>query len=374
MIFPLLVALALCVPTVVIALLTALVLFLRKRPVRAFVQKALWAHLFLLVFHAFVSFPGWLGWFGARSLGTRGDERAYDGPRITATGEWLVQSSTTLRAERTTPADEGVIASARALAVSLPGAELPSGGRMTLNAYRVPATVSPPRAVVVLVHGLFRSALELEAPARMWRDLGCECWLVEQRNHGHSGRATATFGIEEGKDLAAAVAFVQAQSSGVPVVMFGVSLGTVATSLALPQLDGIAGVVLDAPVGDVLATAQRMLSLERAGDNRRFFTLWEPWCSLAISSLQLWSGVELADVQPERALRGLSPELPILLIGGDGDDKVTPQSVRSLFTSLPMSEGTKELWIVPGAHHGDAWRVVPKEYGARLQAFLQRCR
>ena len=208
----------------------------------------------------------------------------------------------------------------------------------------------------------------------MWRDLGCECWLVEQRNHGHSGRATATFGIEEGKDLAAAVAFVQAQSSGVPVVMFGVSLGTVATSLALPQLDGIAGVVLDAPVGDVLATAQRMLSLERAGDNRRFFTLWEPWCSLAISSLQLWSGVELADVQPERALRGLSPELPILLIGGDGDDKVTPQSVRSLFTSLPMSEGTKELWIVPGAHHGDAWRVVPKEYGARLQAFLQRCR
>ncbi len=374
MIFPLLVALALCVPTVVIALLTALVLFLRKRPVRAFVQKALWAHLFLLVFHAFVSFPGWLGWFGARSLGTRGDERAYDGPRITATGEWLVQSSTTLRAERTTPADEAVIASARALAVSLPGAELPSGGRMTLNAYRVPATVSPPRAVVVLVHGLFRSALELEAPARMWRDLGCECWLVEQRNHGHSGRATATFGIEEGKDLAAAVAFVQAQSSGVPVVMFGVSLGTVATSLALPQLDGIAGVVLDAPVGDVLATAQRMLSLERAGDNRRFFTLWEPWCSLAISSLQLWSGVELADVQPERALRGLSPELPILLIGGDGDDKVTPQSVRSLFTSLPMSEGTKELWIVPGAHHGDAWRVVPKEYGARLQAFLQRCR
>ena len=83
---------------------------------------------------------------------------------------------------------------------------------------------------------------------------------------------------------------------------------------------------------------------------------------------------EAGKVSLERALRGLSPELPILLIGGDGDDKVTPQSVRSLFTSLPMSEGTKELWIVPGAHHGDAWRVVPKEYGARLQAFLQRCR
>lgn len=374
MIFPLLFALTLCVPTAVIALLAALVLRLRKRPVRGFVQKALWAHLFLLVFHAFVSFPGWLGWFGARSLGTRGDERAYDGPRITATGEWLVQNSKTLREERTTPPDEAVIAAARALAVSLPGAELPSGGRMTLNAYRVPATVTPPRAVVVLVHGLFRSALELEAPARMWREFGCECWLVEQRNHGHSARATATFGREEGKDLAEAVKAIVSQSDDVPVVMYGVSLGTVATALALPHLERIRGVVLDAPVGDVLATARRMLSLERAGDQRRWFTLWEPWCSLAITSLQLWSGVHLADVAPERSLCSLSPDLPILLIGGDGDDKVPSEAVLSLFANLPMAEPQKEVWIVPGAHHGDAFHLVPDDYEAHLRAFLKRCR
>lgn len=372
MIFPLSVAGMLLLPTVAIALLWALVRRLRKKPVQAFLVRAAVVHVFLFLLHAFVVFPGWLGWFGVHGLGTRGDERAYEGPRIAADGTWILQDSSTLKAEIAAPPEAAVLAGERALAVAVPGSQLPDGTRVHLNAYRVKAKQDPPRAVVVLVHGLFRSALELEPPARMFRDLGCECWLLEQRNHGHSARAKATFGPQEGADLAEAVRFVQ-RETGRDVVLFGVSLGTVAASLALPELDRVAGVVLDAPVADLLSTANRLMGADR-GNQRRRFRIEEPWASLCIASVQLWSGVELANVRPAEALRGLRADLPILLVGGEGDDKVPPESVQRLFDDLPMAPGTKDLWLVAGARHGDAWLHEPKRYEEKLDALLSRCR
>lgn len=378
MIFPLSVAAMLLVPTVAIALLWALVKRLRKKPVQAFLVRAAWVHVFLFLLHLFVVFPGWLGWFGVHGAGTRGDERAYEGPRLAADGTWIPQDSSTLKAEDEArkrgevPVPSDVIARARAHAVSVPGSELPDGSRVQLNTYRVKAKQDPPRAVVVLVHGLFRSALELEPPARMFRELGCECWLVEQRNHGHSARARASFGPREAKDLVEVVRFVQKQT-GRDVVLFGVSLGTVATALALPELDGVSGVVLDAPVSDLLSTARRLMYADRGGQRRRF-RIGEPWASLCIASVQLWSGVELASVRPGEALAGLRADLPILLVGGEGDDKVPPESVQQLFDALPMAPGTKELWIVEGARHGDAWLHEPNGYAERLASLLSRCR
>lgn len=372
MIFPLSVAAMLLVPTVAIALLWALVKRLRKKPVQAFLVRAAWVHVFLFLFHLFVVFPGWLGWFGVHSAGTRPDERAYEGPRISSDGTWTPQDSSTLKAELGSPPPAEVIARARALSVEIEGSPLPDGSRVRIHTYRVKAKQDPPRAVVVLVHGLFRSALELEPPARMFRDLGCECWLVEQRNHGHSARARATFGPGEAQDLVEVVRFVQ-KETGRDVVLFGVSLGTVATALALPQLDGVTGVVLDAPVSDLLSTARRLMGADRGGQRRRF-RIEEPFASLVLSSVQLWSGVDLASVRPKDTLCGLRADLPILLVGGEGDDKVPPESVQQLFDDLPMAPGTKELWLVAGARHGDAWLHEPEGYAERLEALLSRCR
>lgn len=374
MIFPLSVAGLLLLPTVAIALLWTLVRRIRGKPVRSFLVKWMWVHVFLFLLHLFVVFPGWLGWFGVHGLGTRPDERAYEGPRIAEDGTWTPQDSSTLKAEAeaAAPPAEDVVARARATAVSVAGAVLPDGSRVQLNVYRVKAKQDPPRAVVVLVHGLFRSALELEPPARMFRELGCECWLVEQRNHGHSGRATATFGPHEAKDLVEVVRFVQKETDR-EVVLFGVSLGTVATALALPELDRVAGVVLDAPVSDLLSTARRLMGADR-GSQRRRFRVEEPFASLAIASVQLWSGVDLASVKPGEALYGLGADLPILLVGGDGDDKVPPESVQQLHEELPMGPGTKEVWIVAGARHGDAWLHAPEAYAEKLEALLSRCR
>ena len=368
MIFPLGFALVALVPTLVLAAIWAIVLRLRSRAAKPFLARAAWAHLWLFFVHALFTFPLLLGWWGSRGLGTRGDESSYEGPRIAADGVWSLQDSRMLRAERSAPPPAEVVAASRRLAVTLPGVD-----GVTLRAYRVPSKKSPPTATVVLVHGLFRSALELEAPASMFRDLGCDCWIVEQRNHGRSGRAPATFGLRESDDLVAAVREIrEVHGARAPLVLFGVSLGSAAVSLAAPRIEGLAGLVLDAPIEDLLAAAHRMLGLQRRDDGRRWFALWEPWRSLVLASVESWSDVPLADVQPARALRGLPSTLPVLLVGGENDDKSPQDVVRALFESLPMLDGDKELWIAEGAGHGDAWKLAPADYKARLRSLLQR--
>ena len=108
------------------------------------------------------------------------------------------------------------------------------------------------------------------------------------------------------------------------------------------------------------------------GDRRGFFAMIEPWRSLTVLALQLWSGFRLDEVRPVAALQGLSANLPMLLIGGEHDDKVPAASVQALFDSLPMATGTKELWIVPGAGHGDGFAHDPDAYAAHLRAFVHR--
>ncbi len=365
MILPLVFALAAAALTLVPCLLWALVLWLRGRPPRRLLLRSLWSHALLLVAHALLTLPLLLGWFAVRGLGTRGDESAYAGPRIAADGGWSIQTAASLRAERAASADPAVLAQAEACRVLVPGAD----GEQ-ICCYRVPAQQDPPRAVVLLVHGLFRGALELEPPAAMFRRLGCECWLVEQRNHGRSQRAPMTFGLRESADLVSLAATVRQLRPGTPLVLFGVSFGSVAVALAAPRIPDLAGIVLDAPVADVLGTARRMLSLPAANSRRRALSLTEPFVSLTLAAVQAWSAVDLSSVQPQAALCGLRSDLPILLVGGAEDDKVPADSVRALFASLPVQQGRGRLWIAADAGHGDAWLRSAADYEQNLRELL----
>jgi len=91
-----------------------------------------------------------------------------------------------------------------------------------------------------------------------------------------------------------------------------------------------------------------------------------------VLALQLWSDFRLDEVRPAAALQGLSANLPMLLIGGEHDDKVPAASVQALFDSLPMPTGTKELWLVTDAGHGDAFARQPDAYALHLRAFVRR--
>ncbi|MFO1054154.1 MAG: alpha/beta fold hydrolase [Planctomycetota bacterium] len=352
--------------TFVLLLLIAILRHVLGSPRPGLFRRTLWWALALVPVHVTLTVPATMGWFGSRMVGTRGDERAYLGPRFDADGNWVHQDRDTLKAEAR-PAD------------APPPPESPfavhfaSVDGVTLRAFVVEPRQGEPRATVILVHGLFRGAMEIETPGAMFRDLGCEVVLLELRNHGGSGRAPATFGFREANDVLAAVDFVRKRPGAAgtrPLILFGVSLGTAAIGFAAPKVEHLAGIVVDAPLADAVATAHRMLRDGPRG--RAGFTMPQPFRSLALTALEWWSDIDLSADRPGDSLARVAPTVPILVIGGGDDHRMLPDEVRALFARLPQDASHKELWIREGADHGDVWKVDPKGYREHLAAFLSR--
>ncbi len=356
--------------TLLLTALWRLVLWLRRRPAPRFWRRTFAAHGGLFALHLFVTVPFLLGVLVSRSPGTRRDEAGYGGPRLAADGTWIVQSRESLAAEREGKAavDPAVSESAAGRAVTLTAKD-----GVKLRAFLVPppltAGAGPPRFVAVLVHGLYRGALEIETPGSMLREQGGEVLLLELRNHGGSGKTKATFGRDESLDVQAAVDFLRArpEAQGRPLVLYAVSLGTAAAALAAPRIPNVAGLVLDAPMDDLRATALREL---RSG------TFWQsirdPWASTTLVSFRYLGGVPIEEVKPRETLARLPPDTFVLFVGAGHDVRMPPDSVRALFDGLPTPPDHKELWIEPEATHGKVWVAAPDEYRRRLARLVAR--
>jgi hypothetical protein len=367
------------VPAAVLTLVTFLlaalwrgILAIAKRPAPGYWRRMLRAHGLLFVLHLFLTVPLVLGLLPSRFIGTRGDEQAYAGPRVSPDGTWHVQTREGLRAERRGAAavDPALAESAAKTAVTLTAKD-----GVKLRGFLVPAAGNsagePPRFNAVLVHGLYRGGLEIDAPGSLFHDMGGQVLLLELRNHGGSERRPATYGLDESLDVAAAAEFLRAQPHGreVPLVVYAISLGTAAASLAAPTLEGLSGLVLEAPMDDLEATAVR--EIKRGG---RREGIPQPWASTILWSARLFGGIPIGKVKPREALAKLPADVEVLLIGAGKDDRMPPDTVRAVYDTLPTPPGHKELWMVPEATHGKVLAQAPEEYKKKLEGLVERVR
>jgi pimeloyl-ACP methyl ester carboxylesterase len=300
--------------------------------------------------------------------GTRGDEADYRGPRIASDGAWLLQTRDSLAEE----AKSGVVVDAALQgAAERRAVALVARDGVKLRGFLVEPRASDgaPRFQAVLVHGLYRGALEIETPAAMLRDLGGEVLLLEMRNHGGSARAKTTFGRDESLDVLSAVDYLR-QRPGArdrPLVIFAVSLGTAAAALATPRIPDLAGLALDAPMDDLESLARRELK-----SGPMLWSVRDPWASVILWSARFIGGVPVHAIRPGDALAKLPADVAVLLIGAGKDERMPPATVRALFEQLPTAPDRKELWIEPEATHGKVWVKAPDEYRRRLTAFVAR--
>jgi pimeloyl-ACP methyl ester carboxylesterase len=359
--------------TLLVALLWRGWLALRRRPAPRFWRRTARWHVGLFAFHALATAPLALGVLAARFVGTRGDEASYTGPRVEADGTWQAQSRESLAAEH--PPGSASEANEAAPTPAPFEVHLSSRDGVRLRGFLVPpredrrGSDGEPRFTAVLVHGLYRSALEIEDPGRMLRDLGGEVLLLEMRNHGGSEHARPTFGLDESLDVLAAVDFLRSRpgASRRPLVLFAVSLGTAAAALAAPDIPGLGALILDAPMDSLRATGTRMIAR---------FPASVPGLSGYWRHAILWSAEHLGRlpfdaVNPRESLARLSPHVPVLLIAAGHDWRMPPETVRALFESLPTDPERKELWIEPEATHGKVWVVAPEEYREHLARLVE---
>lgn len=136
----------------------------------------------------------------------------------------------------------------------------PDGQSLPLRAW-LPEGGTPPRAVILALHGFNDYSNAFDAPGRFWAAQGVATYAYDQRGFGQAGQRGIWPGLETLQaDLLAAAAAVRARHPGVPLYLLGESMGAavVLTTLAdhggatqagadgtLP--DGVRGAVLAAP-------------------------------------------------------------------------------------------------------------------------------
>ena len=225
----------------------------------------------------------------------------------------------------------------------------------TLSGWLIPAARETRTAVIVL-HGFSGHRLPELAAFVPWLAERHNVLQFDFRGHGESDRGPVTLGAHERRDVAAAVAFMESRGLG-PTALFGISMGAAIAIVSAPDLK-VAAVVADAAFAELrhpIASRMRHIGYPLPDVGSRAI--------VAAASLRTWSRLS----EPARAVGRIAPRA-LLLIAPKDDLLISwRQSVR-LFE---LAGEPKELYVVEGAGHAEAYAVDPVAYRTKVLDFLQ---
>lgn len=218
------------------------------------------------------------------------------------------------------------------------------------------------KPVIIFCHGLNRSRIEMLARAAEASHQGFGVLLFDFRNHGGSGRAYITLGIQERKDVCAASQVVRERAGARHQVLWGVSMGASTAILAAKQCPGFAAIVADSSFLSFRETVAHHLNL-------LFHLPSFPIANMIVGLTGIRMGIDPDDGDVEAAVKSL-PEVPILFVAG-GNDRRMPPALAERLRQASSNPGSQML-LVPGATHGEAYNVNKNLYLSTVFSFLSR--
>ena len=254
------------------------------------------------------------------------------------------------------PAWEGAPATPADLGLEYEDVRFTTDDGVTLAGWLIPAARET-RTVVIVLHGFGGHRLpELEAFVP-WLQERHNVLQFDFRGHGASGAGTVTLGSHERRDVAAAVRFVESRGLG-PAALFGISMGASTAIVAAPDVP-VAAVVADAPFAELHhPVGNRMRDLG--------YPLARVGARLIVGAVALRTRSRLAN--PIRMVGLISPRA-LLIIAPQGDQLISWHQSERLFAAAGEP---KELRVVPGAQHADAYATDPEGYRRQVLDFLER--
>lgn len=227
-----------------------------------------------------------------------------------------------------------------------------------LEAWFVPA--KNPRGVVILFPPYAASKAVLLSPAKQFHDLGYSTFLVDFRGTGGSSGSDTTLGVREAEDVKAAIAYVNQHWANRPVILYGASMGAVAIMRAIAHEQVAAdAVILESPFDRLLNTIGHRFEAMRIPKfpSAELLVFWG-------SVQQNIDGFAHDPIDYAKAIK-----VPVLLLHGEADARVTIQDVNAIFANLA---GRKELVIFPDEiGHGSLAEGDPVRWQHAVQMFLE---
>jgi fermentation-respiration switch protein FrsA (DUF1100 family) len=212
---------------------------------------------------------------------------------------------------------------------------------------------------ILLMHGFRATRLSMLERARFLSSAGYAVLLFDFQAHGESTGDTITIGYLESRDARAALEFLRANAAGEKIGIVGVSMGGAATLLSEPQLRAEA-IVLEMVYPTIEQAVSNRLMLKLGG-----------WASvltpLLTVQLKLRGGISASQLHPiAHAGRVTTPKL---FIAASEDRHTTLDESRELFAAAAEP---KELWVLVGAKHVDAYAFAAGEYERRVLLFFEQ--
>jgi dipeptidyl aminopeptidase/acylaminoacyl peptidase len=211
------------------------------------------------------------------------------------------------------------------------------------------------RAAVVLVHGSEADRRQMLPDALLLARHGYGVLLFDSPGVGESS-GKVTLGSSERTALRASLDWLGIQTDVDParIGVDGFSAGATTAAVEAAHDPRIRALVLEGIAGGVVEQTRAEFA--------RFGPLSQ-WPAILARRAAGWDPAEPSAQGSIAAFAGR----PVLFIVGTDDPVVAPMQTLRTYA---LARAPKDLWVVPGAHHGDYAAVEPAEHERRLAAFF----
>jgi dipeptidyl aminopeptidase/acylaminoacyl peptidase len=263
-----------------------------------------------------------------------------------------------LTAERLTrPSNHTLTIDPRGLSPDVEAWSTRTDDGVTLRGWYLPT--GPRRHLLVLVHGMWSSWLEMAGLGRDLHERGFGVLLFDLRGHGESDPSRLYLGRRERSDIRAVVAWAKGQGFTYDRIgWLGYSMGASTLLMEAARNPEIQVAVVDSPYGDLPQLLESQLG-KHSGLPR--------WFNPGILLAARWVfGVRTDDLIPIRFARSWG-ERPLLLIHGESDTIVPVDQARQLARTL----GASCLMVtLPGVEHVQAYQSDRERYIRTVSSFF----
>ncbi|MGP0063820.1 MAG: alpha/beta hydrolase [Isosphaeraceae bacterium] len=228
---------------------------------------------------------------------------------------------------------------------------------LTLRGWYLPTEKR--RHLIVLVHGMWSSWLEMAGLGRDLHGRGFDVLLFDLRGHGQSDPSRLYLGRRERGDIRAVMDWAESEGfSNDRIGWLGYSMGGSTLLMEAARNPRIQVAVVDSPYGDLPRLLETQLSRHSG-----LPSWFNPGILLAARFIY---GVRTDDLIPIRSAKSWG-QRPLLLIHGESDTTVPVGQAYELARTLGTSCMTLTL---PGVEHVQAYQSDPEKYVGTVSTFF----
>ena len=217
---------------------------------------------------------------------------------------------------------------------------------------------------IVLVHGHGNTRIRLLHYAPFLYHLGFNLLFLDLRNCGESvGKSTFTsMGYYEKEDILAAVNFLIEDKKSGPIGVYGYSMGSVASIMAMAKSPKIKAAIFDSSFEKFSAIVDYNLEV-----SYKYLPKY-PLYNLLYWIFKKRTGISLNAINPVDYIHKIAPR-PILIVHSTGDLTVPFSHALEL---CRYAGDTHEFWKIEDVDHMPCWESQPIETEKRFAAFFKK--